>query len=99
MMHINNTAHRAVGGIFRALRTLFLLSLFVVGFLLTACEKDLTPSSDDPVYTQMQAFYNESTGLTATSADSVINYYEVRLHSEAGLFCISRGHPMIHDVC
>ena len=38
-MHINNTAHRAVGGaFFRALRTLFLLSLFVVGFLLTACE-------------------------------------------------------------
>ena len=66
-MHINNTAHRAVGGgaFFRALRTLFLLSLFVVGFFLTACEKDLTPSSDDPVHTQMQAFYTESTGLTA----------------------------------
>ena len=44
MMHINNTAHRAVGGaFFRALRTLFLLSLFVVGFLFAACEKDLTP--------------------------------------------------------
>ena len=99
-MHINNTAHRAVGGaVSEALRTLFLLSLFVVGFLLTACEKDLNPSSDDPVHTQMQALYTESTGLTATSADSVINYYEVRLHSEAGLFCISRGHPMIHDVC
>ena len=39
MMHINNTAHRAVGGaFFRALRTLFLLSLFVVGFLFAACE-------------------------------------------------------------
>ena len=39
MLHIYNTAHRAVGGaFFRALRTLFLLSLFVVGFLLTACE-------------------------------------------------------------
>ena len=39
MMHIYNTAHRAVGGaFFRALRTLFLLSLFVVGFLFTACE-------------------------------------------------------------
>ena len=75
MMHINNTAHRAVGGaVSEALRTLFLLSLFVVGFLLTACEKDLTPSAD-PVHTQMQAFYTESTGLTATSADSVINYY------------------------
>ena len=44
MMHINNTAHRAVGGAFsEALRTSILLSLFVVGFLLTACEKDLTP--------------------------------------------------------
>ena len=41
MMHINNTAHRAVGGaVSEALRTLFLLSLFVVGFLFAACESN-----------------------------------------------------------
>ncbi len=75
MMHINNTAHRAVGGaVSEALRTSILLSFFVVGFLFAACEKDLTPSAD-PVHTQMQAFYTESTGLNETSADSVINYY------------------------
>ena len=44
MMHINNTAHRAVGGAFsEALRTSILLLFFVVGFLFAACEKDLTP--------------------------------------------------------
>ena len=44
MMHIYNIAHKLLGGaVSEALRTLFLLSLFVVGFLLTACEKDLTP--------------------------------------------------------
>jgi len=38
-MHINNTAHRAVGGaVSEALRTSILLSFFVVGFLFAACE-------------------------------------------------------------
>ena len=65
-----------LGGAFfkQALRTSILLSFFVVGFLFAACEKDLTPSAD-PVHTQMQALYTESTGLNETSADSVINYY------------------------
>ena len=39
MMHINNTAHRAVGGVVsEALRTSILLLFFVVGFLFAACE-------------------------------------------------------------
>jgi len=39
MMHINNTAHSAVGGaVSEALRTSILLSFFVVGFLFAACE-------------------------------------------------------------
>ena len=38
-MHINNTAHSAVGGaVSEALRTSILLSFFVVGFLFAACE-------------------------------------------------------------
>ena len=45
MMHIYNIAHRAVGGaVSEALRTSILLSIFVIGFLFAACEKDLTPS-------------------------------------------------------
>ena len=39
MMHINNTAHRAVGGaVSEALRTSILLPVFVIGFLFAACE-------------------------------------------------------------
>ena len=39
-MHICNIAHRAVGGgaVPEALRTLILLSFFLVGFLFAACE-------------------------------------------------------------
>ena len=69
MMHINNTAHRAVGGaVFKALRTSFLLFLFVITFLLTACEKDLFR------YPEIREYHAESQNLPGATTDSIRHF-------------------------
>ena len=91
-MHINITAHRAVGGaFFRALRTLFLLSFFVVGFFLSACEKELFN------YAELQAYHAESLNLTEVSSDS-INSFATKVNHFVIQNPAAKDNPLYHQI-